>query len=145
MAKKKKTQKKASKKKPAARKKTAKRSVKKKPAKKVVPKKKTVKKGPAKKTKKPTALKPKPAPKVEGTIIGRVEDFFAHVGVIALTLKAPLNTDDTIHVIGHTTDFKEIVSSIQIDHVSVGSAQKGDSVGIKVSGVARKRDWIFRL
>src|SRR5438552_9912716 len=46
----------------------------------------------AKKTKKKAAAPPKPgviAP-VNGVLLGFVEDFFAKIGVIALTLKAPV-------------------------------------------------------
>jgi putative protease len=130
--------------KPKAKKKASpKKKAKKKPAKK---KPATRKKAPAKKkpAKKVANQKPLPPPKVEGTLLGRVEDFFAHVGVIALTLKSSLSVGQRIHVKGHTTDLTETVTSIQIEHESLQSAKKGDSVGIKIAGVARKRDWVFR-
>jgi hypothetical protein len=123
-----KPKKKAAKKKGASKKKSA--------SKKAAPKKKKVKK---------SQPKPLGPPPVEGTLLGRVEDFFAHVQVIALTLKAPLRVGNTIHVKGHTTDHKETVGSIQIDHGSIEAAGKGDAVGIKISTVARKRDWVFRI
>jgi putative protease len=94
------------------------------------------------KGKQPRAL---PPPPVEGTLLGRVDDFFAHINVIALTLKSSLQVGNAIHVKGHTTDFTETVASMQIDHEAVQAAQKGESVGIKISGVARKRDWVFRV
>ena len=141
-------------------KKTKKKPVKK-PGKKTSKKaaKKPAKKGTAKKTKKtkktarkaPVVVKasvqpkPLPPPQVEGTLLGRVDDFFAHIGVVALKLKAPLSVGNTIHVKGHTTDLIETVSSIQMEHEALQSAKKGDSVGIKILGVARKRDWVFRV
>jgi hypothetical protein len=142
MAPKKKPKKKAAKKKPA-KKPAKKKAAKKKPAKKPA-KKKAAKKKPAKK-KKLASPKPLGPPEVDGTLLGRVEDFFAHINVIALTLKAPLKVGDLIQIKGHTTDLKEPVPSIQIEHESIPEAKKGDSVGIKISGVARKRDWVFRL
>jgi putative protease len=52
---------------------------------------------------------------------------------------------DTIHVLGHTTDFTETVESIQIDHASVDKAKKGDDVGIRVVGRAREHDKVYRV
>jgi hypothetical protein len=118
--------------KPKAKSKAAKKSTKK-----SAPKKKSAKKG--------TQPRPLGPPDVEGTLLGRVEDFFAHIGVIAITLKSSLRVGQAIHVKGHTTDFTEPVASMQIEHQSVAEAAKGDSVGIKISGVARKRDWVFRV
>lgn len=115
------------------------------PAKKKAPVKKKPAKKPAKKTKKKFQPKPLGPPLIEGTLLGRVEDFFAHINVIALTLKAPLRVGDMIHVKGHTTDFKEAVTSMQIDHGPIEAAGKGDAVGIKIAGVARKRDWVFKV
>ncbi len=89
--------------------------------------------------------KPLPPPAVEGTLLGRVDDFFAQVGVIALKLKSSLRVGNSIHIKGHTTDLIEPVTSMQIEHQAVESAQKGDSVGIRISGPARKRDWVFRV
>ena len=37
------------------------------------------------------------------------------------------------------------VGSIQIEHESVGSANKGDSIALKVSGKARRKDKVFNL
>jgi hypothetical protein len=136
-SKKKAPKKKAPKKKKPATKRPAKKSAKKAASKKSAPKKKSSPKG-----KQPGPLGP---PEVEGTLLGRIDDFFAHINVIALTLKSPLSVGNTIHIKGYTTDLKEPVASIQIEHESVQTGKKGDSVGIKISGVARKRDWVFRV
>jgi len=109
----------------------------KKKTKKSLPKKKS-----SSKSKQAQAL---PPPPVEGTLLGRIDDFFAHINVIALTLKSDLRVGNAIHIKGYTTDIIETVTSMQIDHEAVETAKKGDSVGIKISGIARKRDWIFRV
>lgn len=125
-----------------------KKKVKKKATKKKVSQKKKApkKKSQPKKAKQKSGLnRPLPPPQVEGTLLGRIDDFFAHVNVIALILKTKLSVGNTIHIKGHTTDLIETVTSIQIDHKPVESAKKGDSVGIKIAGMARKRDWVFRV
>ena len=81
----------------------------------------------------------------KGKPLGEVEDYFSRISVIAITLKDSLTVGDTIHVHGHTTDFKERVESMQISHEPVTSAKKGDSVGIKVGEKCRKGDDVYRV
>ncbi|MFP6562854.1 MAG: translation elongation factor-like protein [Myxococcota bacterium] len=76
--------------------------------------------------------------------IGRVEDYFAKVGVIALKLGEPLAVGDRIRVKGHTTDFTQPVKSIQIEHESVERAKRGASVGIRVKKRCRRGDRVYR-
>jgi len=77
--------------------------------------------------------------------LGVVDDFFSHVGVIAIKLEEEISLGDTIHVKGHTTDFTQTVESMQIEHVSVQKAKKGDNVGIKVKERARKGDIVYKV
>lgn len=81
----------------------------------------------------------------EGQEVGRVEDYFAKVGVIALRLGEPLAVGDRIRVRGHTTDFSQRVESMQVEHESVERAQRGASVGIKVKDRCRKGDRLLKL
>jgi hypothetical protein len=81
----------------------------------------------------------------EGQELGRVEDYFAKVGVIALRLEKPLEVGDQIRVKGHTTDFTQPVKSIQIEHESVETARRGASVGIKVKKKCRRGDRLLKL
>ena len=80
-----------------------------------------------------------------GVLLGRVEDYFAHVGVIALTLQAPLSVGDMVRLKGHTTDITQKVESIQINHQPVQSASAKDAVGIRVADRARKGDAIYKI
>lgn len=77
--------------------------------------------------------------------LGEVEDYFSHIGVIALNLKESLSIGNAVHVHGHTTDLAQRVESMQINHVSVQNAKKGDSVGIKVNDKCRKGDEVFKI
>ncbi len=81
-----------------------------------------------------------PEEKEIGTVVG----YYSHVGVIAVQLSAPLKIGDKIHVKGATTDFKQKVDSMQIEHKKVLSAKKGDSVGIKIRDKARKNDKVYK-
>ncbi len=78
--------------------------------------------------------------------IGKVEDYFGKVGVIAFHVEGEeIAVGDTIHVKGHTTDFQEVVESIQIDKQPVQRASPGSNVGIKTSEKARKGDIIYKV
>ena len=75
--------------------------------------------------------------------IGRVSTYFSHVGVAAIKLSSGLKVGDKIHIKGHTTDFEEKVSSMQIESDSVKEAKKSDHIGIKVSEKVRPNDAVF--
>lgn len=77
--------------------------------------------------------------------IGTVSNYFEHVNVIAVKLNAPLKVGDKIRVAGGEVDFENTVESMQIQHKLVKSAKKGDEVGIKISGKARKGYKVFKV
>lgn len=78
-------------------------------------------------------------------LIGVVDDYYQHVSVIALFLKEPLKLGERIHVRGHTTDFTQIVSSIQIEHDQVESAAAGAGVGIKVDRKSHNGNYVYKV
>jgi GTPase len=77
--------------------------------------------------------------------IGRVDTYFAKVGVVALKLNRKLEVGEEILVQGHTTDFVQRVKSIQIQHESVDTARRGAEIGIKVRRRCRRGDRVFRV
>lgn len=82
-------------------------------------------------------------PKMEE--VGRIGGFFAHVSAAVVELTAPLKVGDTIYVKGHTTDFQQVVESLQVNHAPVQDAKAGDSVGLKVKDRCRQHDAVFKL
>ena len=78
--------------------------------------------------------------------IGRVEDYFAHIDVVAIEVTAEgINVGDTLHFKGHTTDFTEKIMSMQVDHKSVDEAPVGSEVGIKVKDRVRQHDHVYKV
>lgn len=78
--------------------------------------------------------------------IGFVSNYFSKISVAAVEiLNGTLSVGDTLHFLGHTTDFESRVHSMQIEHKSVTDAKKGDSVGIKVSEKARRGDKVYKI
>jgi U32 family peptidase len=82
---------------------------------------------------------------MEGKLIGEVFNFFEKVGVIAIKITDKLKLGDTIRIVGGDEDFTEIVDSMQIDGKNIESAKKGDDIGIKISGKARKGYKVYRI
>ena len=82
---------------------------------------------------------------MSGTQIGEITHYFDHINVAALALSGPLRVGDTIHILGHSTDFKQEVTSLQINHRAVTEAKPGDDVGMKVIQKVHPHDKIFKL
>jgi len=77
--------------------------------------------------------------------IGQIAAFFAHPSAAVIELTAPLRVGETIYIKGHTTDFQQVVESMQIDRQSVQEAGAGQSIGVKVKERCRKHDTVYKL
>ena len=77
--------------------------------------------------------------------VGKVTHYFGKIGVAVLELSADLQVGDSIHILGHTTDFEQVVHSLQIEHKNVESVGRGDDVALKVAGVVRQGDTVYRV
>jgi len=75
--------------------------------------------------------------------VGDVAHYFGKIGVAAIKMKGELKVGDTIHIKGHTTDFEQVVDSMQIEHQNVEKVKKGDDLGIKVKEHVREGDEVF--
>jgi putative protease len=76
--------------------------------------------------------------------VGRITHFFSKISVAVIELKAALNVGDTIVVKGPTTDFEQVVDSMQIEHENVQRAEPGQSIGLKVAQRARETDMVYK-
>ena len=77
--------------------------------------------------------------------VGRVEGFFVHPSVAVIELTAPVKVGDTIYIKGHTTDFQQVVDSMQMDSAPVTEAGAGQTIGFKVTSRCRKHDVVYKL
>ena len=82
---------------------------------------------------------------MEEKLIGRVNHWFGKIGVAGIELTDKLAVGDHIHLLGHTTDFDQDVTSMQIMHQDVAAAGPGDDVGIKVQFRARVGDRVYKV
>ena len=66
-------------------------------------------------------------------LVGEVIHYFRKVNAAVIKLKeGKVEIGDGIRIRGNTTDFREKIDSMQIDHEPVESASKGTEVAIKV-------------
>jgi putative protease len=77
--------------------------------------------------------------------IGRVTHYYSHLNVAVLQLTDHLKVGETIHFLGHTTDFIQRVISMEIDHHHVVTVNPGDNVALKVIEPVREHDIIYRV
>lgn len=79
------------------------------------------------------------------TKIGHITHFYNRISVAVLSLTDKLEVGDRILILGHTTDFIQNVSSMEIEHKKILSAGPGDEVALKVIEPVRKSDEIYKI
>lgn len=78
--------------------------------------------------------------------VGVIVKFFSKPSVAALEVTSgSIKKGDLLHYKGHTTDFTEEVSSMEIDNQPVEEAKAGDLVGLKVSQRVRPNDKVYKV
>lgn len=79
-------------------------------------------------------------------LIGQVTHYFGKAQVAAIKItEGVLSVGDTIHFVGHTSDFTQKVESMQVDRAPVETANVGDEIGIQVVEHAREHDQVYRV
>jgi putative protease len=83
---------------------------------------------------------------MEEEVVGKVKKFFAKPSVAAIEITAGvLRIGDKLRFRGHTTDFEETITSMQVDNQPVEEAKTGDLIGVKVSARVRENDMVYRV
>ncbi len=78
------------------------------------------------------------------TEIGNVTHYFPHVKAAVIELSGTLKLKDKILIKGHTTNFEQVVTSMQINNEEISEAEKGKTVGLKVKNRVRHNDTIYK-
>jgi putative protease len=76
--------------------------------------------------------------------VGDIDHYYTNIEVAVVDLVSKLQVGDKITVKGATTEFTQIVKSMQIMHEAVEEAHTGDSIGLKVNDRVRKGDEVFK-
>jgi GTPase len=76
--------------------------------------------------------------------VGHVTHFFTRINVAVVELSATLAVGDTILIKGPTTDFEQVVGSMQIEHENIERAEAGQSIGLKTEQRVREEDIVYK-
>jgi putative protease len=79
------------------------------------------------------------------TLIGKVTHYYNRISVAVVDLSAELKIGDTILFLGHTSDFAQEVTSLEIEHQKVISAGPGGEVAVKVDDEVRQGDLVYKV
>ena len=77
--------------------------------------------------------------------IGHVTHYYKKINVAVLIIEDELKVGDTIHIFGHTTDFAQKVTSMQIEHKNVNAVKPGDDFALKVIAPVRENDVVYKV
>jgi hypothetical protein len=76
--------------------------------------------------------------------VGHITHFFSKISVAVLELTAPLSVGDRILVKGPSTDFEQVVDSMQVEHKNIQRAEAGQSIGLKMAQQTKERDVVYK-
>lgn len=76
--------------------------------------------------------------------VGVVTHYFGHLFVAAVRLEGSLRVGDTVRILGHTSDFRQRVDSMQLEHQPVTEATRGQEIGLRVIEHAREHDVVYK-
>lgn len=77
--------------------------------------------------------------------IGRIAHYFTNIGVAVIELEAEVAVGNEILIRGSTTNFSQVIDSMEIDRVKVEKAGAGQSIGLKVAERVRQNDDVYKL
>ena len=80
---------------------------------------------------------------MEEKLIGKITHYFDKISVAIIELSGVLKVGDRVHIKGHSTDFEQDISSIQIEHEDMKKAKKGDAIGVKIDEKVREGDEVL--
>ena len=94
---------------------------------------------------KPAAPPPVPAPLAGEERVATVTHYYGQLSVAAVRMESgSLRVGDTIHVVGRTSDFRQRIESMQVEHEPVSEVRAGQEFGLKVTDHARENDIVYK-
>ena len=82
---------------------------------------------------------------MSGTRVGEVTHYFDRIGVATILLSNSLSKGDTVHFLGHGSDFTQKITSMQIEHEIILAAKKGDEVAVKTDKPVKAFTSVFLI
>lgn len=82
---------------------------------------------------------------MSGKLVGEVTHYYNRIGVAVIDLKDSLQIGDQVHFFGRSTDFRQEVTSMQIEHEAITEAVEGQEIALKVDRRVRNHDKVYKL
>ncbi|MCD6371396.1 MAG: U32 family peptidase C-terminal domain-containing protein [Candidatus Aenigmarchaeota archaeon] len=81
----------------------------------------------------------------EKVLVGKVTHYYPKIGVAVVEVKEEIRLGDEISIEGNTTNIRQKVESMQIEHKPIEAARPGDLIGLKVVDRVRKNDLVYKI
>ena len=80
-----------------------------------------------------------------GVRVGEVTHYYDRISVAVIQLSGKLSIGDNVHFLGHGSDFIQEITSMQIEHEAIESADKGQEIAAKVIKPVKSHTSVFLL
>ena len=78
--------------------------------------------------------------------VGIVTHYYGDLSVAAVRMESgSLRVGDAIRILGHTSDIRQRVDSMQIERQPVSEASAGQEIGLKVTEHVREGDVVYKV
>ena len=81
----------------------------------------------------------------EKILVGKVIHYYPRISVAVVKVFDKIRVGDEISIEGRTTNLRQKVESMEIEHKSIHEAYPGNLVGLKVNGRVRRNDFVFKV
>ena len=81
----------------------------------------------------------------EKKLVGEVSHYFTKIGVAVIEVMDKISVGDELSIEGASTNFKQKIKSMQIEHKEIKEAKKGDSIGMKTDDRVREGDKVYKI
>lgn len=81
----------------------------------------------------------------EKKLIGKISHYYTKIGVAVIDLEDELSVGDEISIEGASTNIRQKVDSMEVEHENIEKAKAGDSVGMKVVDRVRENDSVYKV
>jgi len=82
---------------------------------------------------------------MSGILVGEVNHFYNRIMVAVIDLVDTLQVGDQVHFFGRSTDFRQEIKSMQIEHQTITEAGEGSEIAIKVEHRVRNHDKVYKF
>ena len=80
--------------------------------------------------------------------VGNIDHYYDNIAVAVLEVtEGKVSVGDTIKIVDKQGEERltQVIESMEMDHESVKTANKGDAIGLKVDGEVREGDTVYKI